>query len=981
VLFRSAALRAAIAQIGARHDTLRAVLRDTGDAGPSQAVTAAPPPLPLADLAALPAAVGEAAAREQLSRLAALPFDLRGGPLVRWLLLRRGPQRHVLVLDAHHIVFDRESLGVVCSELESCYLALVTGRPSPGTAARRGSDALAVAAGWEPAGRSGDGIAFWRSALAGVPQDGQRFPGRAGLERTAAGQDGTAPVREAIRFGAGELWPLAELCRSENATTFAAVLSLLAILIGRYTGQRDVVIGAPVSLRGTGHADVVGLMINTLPLRVRASGRSSLRTVLRQARDTVLDALEHRHVPLHRIVEGLGASSDGASPLFQVLIAYQQKAAPPRLPGLRCTATPVAAAAAKYGLTVTVTQTPEGLDLVLEGDPRLCRPDDLRGCARHLTALVRQAGGDPGRPLGAIGLLDHREQAEALAQARGRQVPRDSEMSAHGLVTECGLARPDVIAVTAARDNGTRSQLSYGALLRSAASLARALRSAGAGLDRPVGVLQRRGPGVPVSYLAALMAGGAVLPLDPDDPDGRLAALIADSGTSVVIAERPLASRSDRLGARTLAVENFLVPRPPGSTRGRPVREAGRDSREGGAGPGRRVHPEQAAYLLYTSGSTGQPKGVLVPHRGLVNRLLWMREALPLRPGERTLAKTPLSFDVSVAELLWPLASGCTLCLAEPGGERDPQYLAGLITHEQLVFSHFVPSMLAPFVAELEARGTRLPTLRVVVCSGEPLSAELGHRAAAMLSGDLYNLYGPTEASIDVTAWRHDLAHQGPVPVGRPIANTECRVLDDRLRPVPGPAAGELYLGGCCVARGYPGRPGRTAAAFLPAPSASPGSRLYRSGDLARRGPDGLIYLLGRRDHQVKIAGRRIEPDEIAEVLRQQDGVIDAAVVACEDRLAAFLVAGPGLRAGPWRETLLGALRTQLPGYLVPGTIEVLDRLPVTAAGKLDLRALQDQAARQAASQRRRRATAHGPGTPACRGVVQRAAGAAGGRA
>jgi amino acid adenylation domain-containing protein len=954
---RLAALRVSIARIGARHDTLRTVFADAdADAEPGQVFAAEPPPVRLADLGALPATLRDAAARQQLSRLAALPFDLRGGPPVRWLLLRYGPQRHVLVLDAHHIVFDRESLGVVCGELASCYTAAVAGRPGPRRPAGEcGSDALRVAAGWNPAGQPLDGTGFWTSSLAGVPPDSGLFaghpvpaagPAAAGSDGTGSdgtGSDGTGPVRETVHVDHDQLGELARLCRAENATTFIAVLSLVAILIGRCTGQRDMVIGAPVSLRGTGQAGAVGLMINTLPLRVRVSSRSSLRSVLRQARDTVLGALEHRHVPLHRIVEGMGASRGaGASPLFQVLIAYQQQAQPPVLPGLRCSAAPVASAAAKYELTVTVTQAPAGLDVELEGDRRRCLPEDLRQWGRHLTALMRAAGADPDQPLGAIDLMDARERADALRQALGRRVRRDSAASAHGLVVERALAQPDVIAATEAATGGTRSQLSYGALHRSARQLARALRSAGAVPDQPVGVLQRRGLGVPVSYLAVLMAGGAVLPLDPDDPDERLAALLAGSGATVVVTHRPLAGRLGRLGTRTLAVEDFLIP-------GRGQRQPAPGARRGGqadrARPAGRVHPEQAAYLLYTSGSTGQPKGVLVPHRGLVNRLLWMRETLPLQQGDRILAKTPLSFDVSMAELLWPLTAGGTLCLADPGGERDPQYLAALVAREQLVFSHFVPSMLAPFAAELEASRMRLPTLRTVVCSGEPLTAGLSHRAAALLDGDLYNLYGPTEASIDVTAWRHDPAHRGPVPVGMPIANTECRVLDERLRPLPGLAVGELYLGGRCLARGYLGKPGLTAAAFLPAPSASPGSRLYRTGDLARRSPGGLIHVLGRRDHQVKIAGRRIEPGEVAAALRQQPGVTDAAVVACDGRLAAFIVAGPALAAGPWRETLAGALRALLPGYLVPATIEALDRLPVTAAGKTDLRALRERAA------------------------------------
>jgi amino acid adenylation domain-containing protein len=927
-----AALRTAIGEVGRRHDTLRTVFAGA-QAEPVQVLAARPPALRLVDLTRLPEAAREEAARGQLGRLAALPFDLSGGGYpARWVVLRLGPRRHVLVLDAHHIVFDRESLGVVCAELEDCYSATVAGTPAAAGPAGPPSDAQLVAAAWTAPGGQAASLRFWRSSLDGAPRDSTP------LTLFASGQPGSPGiVRETIRLDHDDLWDLAAVCRSESATTFVAVASLLAVLVGRYTGQRDVVIGAPVSLRGRDQERAVGLLINTLPLRVRLGPRSSLRGVVRQVRDTVLDALEHRQVPLHRIVEELGASRDaGASPLFQVLISYQLEARPPRLPGVRAVPAQVPAAAAKYGLTVTVTQLPSGLEVLLETDRRLCRREDLAAYGRHLVALARGASADPDAPLDAIDLLDRAERADARDAARGRPAARPPAGGIHDLVRASAAARPDAIALLAPGAPGDGWHLSYAALIRCAGRLARALRAAGARSDGPVGVLQRRGPGLPISYLAAQLAGGAVLPLEPDDPDDRLAKLIADSGTRLVVTHRQLAGRCARLGVAVVVVEDFLGPG------GRPgaVPEP--------APPARPAHPDQAAYVLYTSGSTGEPKGVVVPHRGLVNRVQWISEAIGLRPGERVLAKTPLAFDVSMPEIYWPLAAGATLCLSRSGGERDPQYLADVIAREQIGVTHFIPSMLAPFLAEIEARGQRLPALRVVECSGEALSAELCQRAAAVLDADLYNLYGPTEASVEVTAWRYDPAHSGPIPIGAPIANVDCRVLDERLRFLPGPAVGELYLGGLSPARGYLGRPGLTAAAFVPAPAAGPGDRCYRTGDLARRGPDGLLYLVGRRDDQVKIAGRRIEPGEVAEVLRHQPGVIDAAVVVGRDRLAAFVVLQAGAADGPWLEHLLGGLRTELPGYLVPGTIEALAALPATAAGKVDVRALRERAERTA---------------------------------
>ncbi len=903
------ALRAAVAGIGRAHDALRAMLSDV-DGEPVQSFADGPSPLRVVDLGGLPDGAREAAAAEQLRRLAATPFDLAAGPPVRWLLLRYGPRRHVLVLDVHHIVFDRDSLAVVCAALERWYAAGLAGQPVP-VGPARGDTALACAA-WDAGERAEAGLRYWRTALAGVPPETRLFPAREAPGRRA-------PVRELFALAAADVADLARVCAAERTTTFAALLALVGALVGRYAGQRDVVLGAPVSLRDVEeHRDVVGMMINTVPLRLRLSRDATFRDLLRQARDVVLDALEHRRVPLHRVVDSLGvARGPDASPLFQVLLAYQRDAPEPRLPGLRAVARPVPASAAKYGLTVTVTEGTAGLVVELEADARDCPPERLAACARHLATLARSAGAAPDRPVDSIDLLDPAERAAALAAGRGPVTPRPPGAGVHGLVTGAARARPDAVAVHEEMPDGGVGQLSYRALERAAARLARALVAAGVRPDQPVGILQRRGTGLVVSHLAALRAGGAILPLEPSDPAGRLARLVTEAGLRTVVTHRGMVARCDRLGVAALAVEDFLGPAGP-------------------AAPPRPVPGARAAYVICTSGSTGVPKAVVVPHEGLVNRLRWLQDAHPLAAGERVLAKTQISFDVSLAELFGPLIAGATLVIAEPGGERDPQYLARVIDRERIAAVHFVPSMLAPFLVELEATGRRLPALRTVACSGEPLSAGLIRRAATVLDAVVLNLYGPAEASVEVTGW--PTVPDQPVSVGTPSVNVECHVFDDRLRPVPAWVVGELHLGGACLARGYLNRPGLTAAAFWPAPA---GARLYRTGDYGRRARDGSLEVIGRRDHQVKVGGRRVELGEVTEALRRRPGVLDAAVTFDGDRLAAFVVLD-GATATTIEEVLAG-LRGELPGYLVPSVAEVLPRLPTTANGKVDRRALADR--------------------------------------
>ncbi|GIJ21055.1 non-ribosomal peptide synthetase [Micromonospora lutea] len=918
-----AALGAAIAAVGLRHDTLRAVIRDCGEL--SQTFAAVPAPLRLVDLTGLPAADREPAARQAAERLAAVPFDLVRGPLVRWLLLRLAADRHLLVFDAHHIIFDRTSLAVVCAELTELYAAYVAGDAVTGARQRR--DAQAVSRMWQPDGAGlVDSVEYWRAQLADAPPSSTPFPAPAGSVMYGAG---SRPVRYAVTVGDTELAALAGLCAEEGASVFMALLAASACLIGRYSGQRDIVVGAPVSLRSDAdELDVVGLLVNVVPLRVRLPRGATFRDVLRQARDRVLDALDHRHVPLDRILDALGSTrAADASPLFQVLVAHQTEAPTPALAGVATELVPVPAATAKYGLTLTATVSTAGVAVLLEADHRVVTPEELAAFGRHLRTLLRGFVDRPATAVDAIDLMDATETSDTLRRGRGPIVPRPPGASMHGLFAEAYRLTPDAVALLAGGPDGDRHAVSYRALYRAATSLAAVLRDQGVTVDRPIAVLLERGIGLAVAYLGVLFAGGAVMPLEPEDPDGRLAVRLRESGAPLVVTGGDQLDRCRRWGLDAVDVNDHLRAQP-----ARPV-----------AGCPAEVHPAQAAYVLFTSGSSGEPKGVVVPHRGIVNRLLWMRENFPLATGERCVVKTPITFDVSIAELFRPLVAGGTAVLVEAGGERDPRYLVDLVAQERVVFCHFVPSMLGPFLSEVEATGRRLPELRLVVCSGEALPAALVDRTHSTLDVEIHNFYGPTEASVEVLTSRCDPGN--PVSIGHPISNTECRILDSSYRPVPPAAVGEVFLGGDCLARGYLRQPTLTAMSFVPAPRSTGGARLYRTGDFGHRASDGAVHLHGRRDRQLKILGRRVEPGEVSELIRQQPGVLDGAVVPRHDHLVAFVVADPHAATAVTPETLRAALSTRLPSYLVPAAIEMLPALPSTTNGKADLRELDRRAA------------------------------------
>jgi amino acid adenylation domain-containing protein len=464
-------------------------------------------------------------------------------------------------------------------------------------------------------------------------------------------------------------------------------------------------------------------------------------------------------------------------------------------------------------------------------------------------------------------------------------------------------------------------ELTYEELELRANQIARRLQQLGVGPNRFVAICVERSLEMVVGLLGILKAGGTYVPVDPDYPAERIEFMLADAAAPVLLTQSHLAARLPKAGAATVLYLDTDITE---GTSTRPPCAAG---------------PDDLAYMIYTSGSTGKPKGAMNAHRGIVNRLLWMQDEYRLDATDTVLQKTPFSFDVSVWEFFWPLMAGARLVLAKPGGHRDSAYLADLITRRNVTVLHFVPSMLASFLAEPRARQCR--SLRDVVCSGEALPFELQQRFFACLPACLHNLYGPTEAAVDVTYWAcvRD-GNTRTVPIGRPVANTQCYIVDAELQPVPFGQAGELLLGGVQVGRGYHKRPELTAEKFIADPY-RPGGRLYRTGDLARYLPDGAIDYLGRIDNQVKIRGMRIELGEIEAALAGHPAVRQVAVLAREDtpavkRLVAYIVAEPGLSVPELRAL---ALRT-LPDYMVPTAFVRLDRLPVTDNGKLDRRAL-----------------------------------------
>ncbi|AZQ36253.1 amino acid adenylation domain-containing protein [Streptomyces cyaneochromogenes] len=907
----SAALQRAVDTVVERH----AVLRTVFEAGPGgtprqRAVPGARVVVRTTDLSDRPDpdAAAVAAAMDSVRE----PFDLTRGPLLRVALLRIGDGDHVLALTVHHIGFDGWSFGVLLRELSAAY----QGDELPEPALQ-----FADVARWERADLDGpvlDGLVdWWRGHLDGAPRV-LELP----TDRPRPAVSAHRGARRRITVDAATSAALRELSRAHGSTLFTTLLSAYAVVLSRWSGQERLLVGTPVANRPRAEfEDLPGCFLNTLPLRVDLDGDPAFGELVGRVRDSALEALAHQRVPFGRLVSELVPERDlSRGPLVQVLFALQNvELGTLDVPGLSGELVEVSAANSQFDLNLRMIDTGRELIGWLDHDVELFDTATVERFAEHFTNVLTAVAADPSVLLSGIDPLGSDERARLLYAWNDTAVDWPAGDTLTGLLAEAAARHGDAVAVRFAD-----RELTYAELHGRANALAHRLRSLGVGPDTVVGVHLDRSPELMVALLAVLKAGGAYLPLDTGYPRERLAFMLADARVPVLLA------RSG--GGEALAADGIAV--------------VAVDDRAGDGFPGTEPEPvagpDHLAYVIYTSGSTGRPKGVQVPHRGIVNRLRWMQDAYRLTGADTVLQKTPISFDVSVWELFWPLLTGARLVLAAPGGHRDPDHLAGLVRDERVTVCHFVPPMLDAFLAA--GRAADCGSLRLVVCSGEALPADLARRFhLALPQAALENLYGPTEASVDVTRWTSRPDWTGAaVPIGTPIANTRTYVLDALLRPAPIGVPGELYLGGVQLARGYGGRPELTADRFVPDPYADEaGARLYRTGDLARRHADGYVEYLGRTDHQVKVRGFRIELGEIEAALLDLDAVGQAVVLVREDRpgdrrIVAYLTERQEVSVGALRS----ALAERLPEHMVPSAFVVLDTLPLSPNGKVDRGAL-----------------------------------------
>ena len=920
----AAVLRRCLDELVRRHETLRSRF-DSVEGRPVQVIEPAVAlEMPMTDLSSLAPGRRDAEVDRLRAEEAVRPFDLRRDLMLRVHLLRLAPADHLLLMNMHHIASDGWSMGVIFSELKSLYAAFIEGKPSP---LPELPIQYADYAAWQRQWLQGEvlekQLSFWMKQLEGAP-DLLELP-----------TDRPRPPMQSYRGAVlrRELPPalvaaLKELSRTESATLFMTLLAAFQILLHRYTGSDDIVVGSPMAGRNrTEVENLIGFFINAVALRGDLSGDPTFRAFLSRARETSLAAFAHQDLPFEKLVEALKSQRDAShSPLFQVLFVLQNAPAETaQLKNLEVTSRLLHTGTSKFDLTLSIRELGEALDAEIEYNTDIFDDATITRLLGHYQTLIEGIVAQPDRRLSELPLLGAAERHQLLVEWNQTECAYPRDKCIHELFEEQAAHAPDAVAALFQEES-----LSYRQLNERAEQVARHLRAMGIGPGALVGLLVERSLEMLIGVLGILKAGGAYWALEEKLPEERRQRMLADARPKVVLFRR-------KAGA-PFQVSNVPLANAPKFVS---IEELLESPSPDASAPASRPQAGDPAYVNYTSGSTGQPKGVLVPHRGVV-RLVKGADYVSLSAEETLLHLSPLSFDASTFEIWGALLNGGRVVLMPPG----PPTLAeiGEAIRRDGVTTAWLTAGL--FHLMVDERLDDLKPLRQLLAGGDVLSPEHVRRARRALPGcRIVNGYGPTENTTFTCCYtvRDERDLSPSVPIGRPIANTQAYILDPNREPVPVGVPGELYAGGDGVACGYLNQPELTAQKFVPDPfSGRAGARLYRTGDLARFRADGNIDFLGRLDHQVKIRGFRVELGEIEEMLNRHSAVRTSAVVVRgeapgDKRLIAYVVNQNGALSNSELRDYLG---TRLPDYMVPSAFVSLAALPLNANGKVDRKAL-----------------------------------------
>ncbi len=862
-----------------------------------------------------------AALREEAS----FPFDLACGPLLRMRLLKLGEGDHLLLRTMHHIVSDGWSEGVFNRELSLLYEAYCEGRENPlKPLSVQYADFALWQRQWLEQEVLAGGLGYWKEQLAGIPER-LELP----TDRVRPPVQSFAAELCQVSFSREQTSALKQLSQSQQATLYMVLLTGFGVLLERYSGQEEVLVGSPIANRQEAQLEeMIGFFVNTLVMKVGVDAEKSVGELVSEVRRVALEAYEHQDVPFERLVEELSPErSLNTTPIFQVVFALQNAPwMPERMKGLELEPVPGDEMRVKYDLEVHAWEQEGEIVLSWLYNRELFDRWRMEQMGRHYVRVLEAMSADAQRKIGSLELLGEEERRQILEEwnRTAREIPETTVVE---LFEQQVQRTPEAMAAVFGEQ-----ELTYGELNERANGLAHVLIGEGIGPEDVVALALPRSLEMIVALLGILKAGAAYLPIDPDYPAERVAFMLEDAEPCCVITTCETAQRLPERVRRLMldqvemveALEQSPISNPQEWERVRPLRL------------------NNPAYVIYTSGSTGNPKGVLIGHYSLANstraRFHYYRD-----PVSRFLLASPFIFDSSVAGIYWTLCQGGTLLLPYERLERDPAQLARLMAESSISHLLCLPTLYSMLLEE--TKPGQINSLKCVIVAGEACPSELPERHSDLFAdAELFNEYGPTEGTVWSSVYGDcSKLSRIAVPIGKPITNAQMYVLDQGLQPVPVGVAGELFIAGAGLARGYLKRPALTAERFVADPYGAPGTRIYRTGDLARWRADGNLEFMGRSDQQVKIRGFRVEPGEIEAALRELPEVAQAAVVAREHKhdeklLVGYLVPAPGHNINP--SVVRQRLAQHLPDYLVPAAIVELEALPLTPNGKVDRKAL-----------------------------------------
>ncbi len=921
------ALEASLDHLIARHESFRTTFQSVEE-NPVQVI--APPgniSLPFVDVSEMASGDREATIEHWTEEILHRPFALTTGPLWRAMILRVQPDDHLFLLGFHHIITDGFSLSIFFRELAALYQAHIQEKsldlPSlPLT--------YADYAVWQQECLQGEvleqSLSYWRKQLADAPPS------------LALPTDASRPTHFSYR-GARESFTIPPrttkaikaLSSREHSTLFMTLLAAFQVLLWRYSGQRDILVGTPIAGRTQIELeDLIGFFVNTLVFRTRFQGQPTFRDVLAQVRDTCLDAYDHQDLPFEKIVEELLPTRDPSRhPIFQVMFQVFMKDPDSQLhlEGLKVEKIEPVIQTAKFDLYCKFNERDGSMQGTIEYLTDIFAPQTIRRLISHYQVLLEKLVEDLTGPLTRLSFLTPSEQKCLLEEWNPLPQPTVHPGGLHELVEEQVRRTPDSLALRQEGDHLTYTQLNA-----VADRWAAALLTLGVGPGVSVALWAERHLEVPIGILAVLKAGGVVVPLDPTYPPDRIQWIVEETQSSFLLTGQDGAlKQGPQFGGRTITFSELSAM-----------------AKVGDQPKAVQIREDHPLYILYTSGSTGRPKGVVVPHRTLHNLVAWHRQHHRVRAGTISLHFSPFVFDVAWQELFTTWACGGTLVLLSESCRRDATQWVEIVKEEQ-VEHMFLPTVALHQLADLQEQITSLPQqLKEIFVAGEALhvTPNLTALMGRFTNCQLHNQYGPTETHVVTNESLPQSPEEWPVfpSIGRPLENVQVYVFDEWMQPVPIGVEGELYVGGLSLALGYQQGRSRTAEVFFPHPnSPEPGKRLYRTGDRGRLKPDGRIEFVGRRDHQIKFRGYRIELGEIEGTLRRHPSVQGAVVLFREDtpgdkQLVAYVENLAGTQGDP--VTFSSYLKSTLPEYMIPGAWVMVDHFPLTGSGKVNRQAL-----------------------------------------